>query len=67
MKKLYITIVVLALIVTVIAVYYYFSKEKLETVGSGDRCQEDYQCPEGYKCGLKIDPLPGAWGECIKR
>mgnify|MGYP001612563776 FL=1 len=73
MKKKSYTITVIFLILlfimAVAGIYYYFLPEKLETLetaGPGNECQENYQCPKGYICGLKVDPLPGARGICIQ-
>lgn len=76
-KQSYVLIfAIIALSILVGVSYYYFSPnslrqftthETLERVGPHELCQEDYQCPEGYICGQKIDNLPGARGTCIPR
>lgn len=65
-KKYYIAIAILLVVISLVAYYYLKTDKRLGNVRSGEECQEDYQCPTGYKCGLKVDPLPGARGVCIK-
>lgn len=71
MNKKLLVISALTIILVVVAIVFYFSAKHsrqnfLGSVGPGDECQENNQCPSGFTCGLKVDTLPGARGKCVK-